>query len=157
MNIKTPENQLKLDLFDDGSDKRENKSEEKEKEEIINTIQGDTEGIIKTIQKRMMYLSNSSDIYEVGDYKRMKKSAENLRRRNNDIDANELMRLMGALKRARHCLGLLNKDDIKGFYDYMKKLPTAEGSSCMIILKLPQYDRILKDLEGLENLNIISS
>lgn len=138
----------------EASKKKKSKEKNKSRQEIPSEIWEEINSIGKIIQNRMIFLSGINDVYEINSYEKIKRAAENLRNRNNNINANELLRLFGALRRAKHCRRLLKDGDLKGFSEYIKSLPRAKGSSCSIILKLNQYSRIL---ESLKNINIISS
>lgn len=136
--------------------KREKESRKKSKKENIERaevpieIWEELKAIGKIIENGIMSLSGTNDVYKAGSHSWIKDSAQRLRHNNNSEDANELLRLRGALTRARYCRKLLNEGNLKEFISYMKDLPLQKGSSCSIILNLVQYDRLLKIIKNLE-------
>lgn len=158
MEKKITKNQLELDLFgrDTNETSTREKEKEKEKESIIKDIKSEVDSIIITIQNEMMYLSGIQEVYDIGNYDKIKKISESLRNKNNHVEANRLMRFMGALKRAKNCRRMLREGNLNDFSKYIKDLPKASGSSCMVILELSQYDKILDGLKRLEKFSVLA-
>lgn len=132
------------------NDPKENPQEGGVKKEIPREIWEELNSIGKVIQNRIMFLSETDDVYQAGSYSWIKESTQRLRNNNNREDANELSRLGGALTRVRYCRKLLQEGLLDKFVSYIKKLPTEKGASCPVILNLVQYDRLLKMTKELE-------
>jgi hypothetical protein len=144
------EKQQKKDMAREKGGAKKGSKENKVRQEIPQEIWDQLNSIGRIIQNEIMFLSGTEDVYKAGSHSWIKESAQRLRNNNNREGANELLRLRGALTRARYCRKLLNEGDLDGFIEYIKKLPKAKGVSCGIILNLDHYDRLVEIIKNIK-------